>query len=596
VIREVLALLDKGERHRLSILLPLVMGSAVFETLGVASISPFLALVGDRALVQTSPAFRWLFGASGVTRTETFVALIGIGLACFVVLANLLNMLATWGVLRFVWGRNHSIALRLLRSYLSEPYVYYLQRNTSEMVVNLISEVQQAVSNVLQPAMEIVSEGFLSLLLLAVLVAVDPALALGAAFTLGVVYATMYVLVRRKVKELGKRRIDANRERFRIASEAFGGIKELKLLGREEAFLRRYARSSLAFSRASAAQQVIGRLPRNAILAFAYSGLVFFFLYVLSTKGDVRVLLPTLGLYAVAGARLLPSLQQVFQGATTIRFGLPALRFVLADLKNTSEHAIDLSRSPGVEAAPFKDRIAFTKVHFRYPGAKTDLFLGLDLEISARSIVGIVGETGSGKTTLVDLLLGLLAPEGGSIEIDGALLGPDLVRGWQSQVGYVPQQIFLADDTVTRNIAFALPDDEIDQLRVERAAKLAQIHSFVVESLPKGYDTEIGERGVRLSGGQRQRLGIARSLYGQPSLLVFDEATSALDGLTEDAVLHAVQALAGSTTIVIIAHRITSVQACDRIFVLHNGSIEAAGSYDELLETSERFRAMAKVG
>jgi ABC-type multidrug transport system fused ATPase/permease subunit len=310
--------------------------------------------------------------------------------------------------------------------------------------------------------------------------------------------------------------------------------------------------------------------------------------------GSLAGVLPLLAIYAFAGLRLLPSMQQIYSELTMIRFNRMALDSLHADMAeiHASRHELP-PEAVRVEPVHLKERLDLVDVHYSYPLAERPALRGLTLSIPARTTVGIVGGTGAGKTTTVDLVLGLLELQTGRIEADGVPIERANMRAWQNTIGYVPQAIFLIDDTVSANIAFGLPAERIDQEAVERAAKIAELHGFVTEELPQGYATRVGERGVRLSGGQRQRIGIARALYHDPDVLIMDEATSALDNLTERAVMDAVHNLGHAKTIVLIAHRLTTVQACDTIFMMEGGRLVAQGTYDELLRKSGKFRAMA---
>lgn len=329
--------------------------------------------------------------------------------------------------------------------------------------------------------------------------------------------------------------------------------------------------------------------------AVALGGILFFVLFLLLTHGgDLNAVLPVLGLYAFTSIRLFPALQQVYSGMTGLRFSRPMLDKLHADLlKNPAPAPEEILADPAAVAPlGLREALEFDDVRYAYPKAERTALAGLSLTIPARTTVGIVGGTGAGKTTAVDLLLGLLEPQGGAIRVDGVALDAGNRRAWQNSIGYVPQQIYLTDDTVSANIAFGLQGAEIDQAAVERAARIAELHDFVTRDLPQGYETQVGERGVRLSGGQRQRIGIARALYHDPDILVLDEATSALDNVTEKVVMDAVHNLGHAKTIVLIAHRLSTVRDCDTIFMLEQGRLVAQGSYDDLLETSQKFRAM----
>jgi ABC-type multidrug transport system fused ATPase/permease subunit len=308
--------------------------------------------------------------------------------------------------------------------------------------------------------------------------------------------------------------------------------------------------------------------------------------------GTLGGVLPVLGLYAFAGIRLFPAFQQIYSSMTAMRFSRPILDKLVDDMQRNRANAETPARSAAVPLR-LAERLELEGMRYAYPKSERGALNGLDLAIDARTTVGIVGGTGAGKTTTVDVILGLLAPQAGELRVDGVPVTEANRRGWQNAIGYVPQAIFLTDDSVAANIAFGLPADEIDHAAVERAAKIAELHAFVMDELPEGYATQVGERGVRLSGGQRQRIGIARALYHDPDVLILDEATSALDNLTEKAVMDAVHNLGHAKTIILIAHRLSTVRDCDMIFMLERGRVVAQGSYDELLESSQKFRAMA---
>jgi ABC-type multidrug transport system fused ATPase/permease subunit len=571
------------------------MVSAFIEVLGVASVGPFLALVADQKLIKSKAPFSWFYTKLSFTSHLKFLLFVGTVMFIFIVFSKVLTMVTTYALLRFGWMRNHSISMRLLRNYLGKPYVYFLSHHSADMMKNLISEVQQVVNGVFVPAIELIAQGAISVLIVALLVFVDPMLAVSVGAGLGGAYAIIYGIIRQRLVRLGRARVTANKARHQVAGDAIGGIKELKLLHRENTYVQKFRKSSEVYARTTVSQQVAGRLPRLVLEAIAFGGIVLVVLYLLRSRGDVASFLPVIGLYAIASVRLLPALQQVFNSMTSIRFNKAALDAIIDDLsKDRNEKPPSFSRERSVPL-PFREFFTFRGICFSYPDTKEKLFQDLDLSIRAGSSVGIVGETGSGKSTLVDLILGLLSPDAGFMEVDGLRITEANLQNWQSNLGYVPQQIFLSDDTVAHNIAFALPEEEIDMKEVERAARAAQIHNFIVESLPQGYKTFIGERGIRLSGGQRQRLGIARALYANPELIVFDEATSALDSITEDYVYQAISALAGHKTIIIIAHRLSTIEKCDVIYMLDKGRIVDQGKYDELFLSNPRFRALTKI-
>jgi len=339
-------------------------------------------------------------------------------------------------------------------------------------------------------------------------------------------------------------------------------------------------------------KQVIRQLQRFVLEAIAFGGMLLVVLYLMTQSSSFASALPIIALYAFAGYRLMPALQQIYGAVIQLRFAGAALDALHADLMSLQP----ARPSPSQDALPFGQVIMLNKVQYRYPNAPRPALKNLTLAIPARATVGLVGATGSGKTTTVDLILGLLEPQEGTLEVDGKVIAEHNKRAWQRTIGYVPQQIYLADDTVAANIAFGLDAKDINYAAVERAARIANLHDFVLNELPQKYQTTVGERGVRLSGGQRQRIGIARALYHNPQVLILDEATSALDNLTEKAVMEAVHNLGHEITIILIAHRLSTVKACDQIFLLEKGELKAQGKFDELTAASERFRGMAAAG
>jgi ATP-binding cassette, subfamily B, bacterial PglK len=481
--------------------------------------------------------------------------------------------------------------MRLLAAYLGHPYVYYLQRNSSELGKNLLYEVSEVAARIVQPALDFTARAVVSASILALLVWIDPLLAACLFLILGGCYYLIYSSAHRILARTGDAWGIANAERFKVSTEAFAAIKDVKLMRLEQNFLRRFERPSHSFSRQLVTHQLIALLPTYAMEVLAFGGILLIVLYYMVLGQAVTAVLPLLGVYGYAMVRLKPSLQGMFNDLTQMRFFGGALDRLYTDLQQharTSVSFVEDSAAP----MPLEDRIELRNVRFAYPDTEP-LFEDLSLEIPAGSAVGFVGPTGSGKTTAVDVLLGLLRPQAGEIVVDGTPITDDRLAAWQANLGYVPQHIHLADDTLACNIALGVPEDEVDMDRVRKAARIAALHA-TANALVDGYHTVVGERGIRLSGGERQRVGIARALYRDPQVIVFDEATSALDNETERAVMQAVERLRGTRTLIIIAHRLSTVMACDRLFFLDNGRVAASGTYDELQQHSAAFKRMAE--
>lgn len=592
--KKMYALMSPRERRTMWWLIPGVTLTALVQVIGIASIMPFLALVSSPSAIEDNRFLSVLYTTLAFDDTTSFLVFIGLGVLAVMIFSNAVTAFIEWRKLRFTWSLNDSLSVRMLAEYLFKPYAFFLDENSSELAKNLLTEVKQAVTGFVIAGIQMVSKGVIAVFVLALLIAVNPLLALLTFVLLGGAYGIVFLFVRNAMSRAGRGRSESDRGRYKVASEALSGVKDIKMLGREASFIARYAVPSKNYARFMAQQQVMSMVPRYAFETIAFGGMLLIVLWLLVQNNDLSVVLPTLGVFAFASYRLLPALQALFSSMTKIRFSIPAVDVLYEDLdRNGRIRVEDRSR---IEPLPFRERVELKNLTFCYQGATEPLLHNFGLTIRANTSVALVGATGSGKTTTVDLLLGLLAPQQGQLVVDGTAVTDENVAAWQKSLGYVPQEIYLADDTIAANIAFGVPEDEIDIEKVERAARLANVHEFIVDSLPKGYDTIVGERGLRLSGGQRQRLGIARAVYHDPAVLVLDEATSALDGVTEDAVFEAVDQIGQSKTLVMIAHRLTTVQKCDVIYLLDGGRIVAHGSYDELMRTSPMFQAMAKTG
>lgn len=588
-IKKLLDLLTAPERKRAGLLLGMILIMALLDMVGVASIMPFMAVLANPELVQSNKFLYAAYINLGFTDPQRFLFALGTLVFLLLVVSLAFKALTTYAQLRFALMREYTIGKRLVEGYLHQPYSWFLSRHSADLGKTILSEVDKVIYYGVNPIMLLMAYGAIAIALLTLLILVDFKLAMIVGLTLTTAYALIFKATRGLLARIGTERVKANQGRFTAVSEVFGAFKEVKVGGLEQTYIQRFSDPAQTYAGHQTMAQVISQLPRFALEAIAFGGMLLVVLYLIAGSGSFANALPIIALYAFAGYRLMPALQQIYGAVTQLRFAGPALDALHAELtslqpasSNHSQDAIALMRA-----------ITLSHIQYRYPNAPQLALKNLSLTIPAKSIVGLVGTTGSGKTTTVDLILGLLEAQEGTLEVDGKAITENNIRAWQRTIGYVPQQIYLTDDTVAANIAFGLDAKDIDQKAVERAAKIANLHEFIVNELPHRYQTTIGERGVRLSGGQRQRIGIARALYYNPQLLILDEATSALDNLTEQAVMQAVHNLGHEITIILIAHRLTTVKACDVIFLLEKGELKAQGTFDELMQVSERFRTMA---
>lgn len=550
------------EKRKVAWMLLLVILMALAETASVLSIMPFLSVLGRPAIIREIPALLSLYHWLNATNSRQFIFLLGMISIAAVITSSLFKTITLHALNRFVQLERHSLSTRLLSRYLQQSYEFFLLHNSSILAKNVLSEVDQLVFDLIQPMSQLIAQGTLVLAMAALIFSYDATTALCIVAVLAILYGSIYGLVRKRLDRIGRERQTADGERYQACSEALNGIKELKVTHAVSTYLGKFEAASRLFSRHLATNDTLSQSPLYIVEATGYTGLIAIALILLHRTNDVAHVLPALGLYGFAAYRMLPAAQVMYRGFARLRYSSAALDAMARDLSLPEEHT---EQNPAV-LAPTRE-IRLDNIRFAYPSTPdAPVFRDLTLQIEVNTSVGIVGRSGAGKSTLMDILLGLLAPQEGTLSVDGTPITKANVASWQRTIGYVPQHIYLADASVAENIAFGVPRERIDMNAVERAARAAQIHEVVIDDLPQGYDTPIGDRGIRLSGGQRQRLGIARALYRDPHVLLMDEATSALDAQTEDALNEAIRNLSGTKTILVIAHKETSLRYCERIF------------------------------
>lgn len=576
LIRRVLFLARPYGRAKLAGIFSLSFAQALFQVIGVTSIFPFLALAADPDRIRRSHfGTRFLNMFPPMENRQLLLAAGVIAIAGLLV-SNVVNLLAEYARTRYAQNFAHWLRVRLLRRMASQPYTYFLQRNSGDLLKKILGDVTNYTTGVLLPLLDTVARVLTAVLLLVTLFLVQPVIAVSAAVVLGGFYVITFRLLKRKRREVDENLRVSVGALFREAQQMLGGIKPVKVHRAEEHFLSRFAKHSAVLAKMSARLPVLGNSARYLVEPLAFGGLVVAVLLLAARGRDFSDILPNLGVMALAGYRLLPSLQLLYSQLTQVSSMRHAVdevygEFVAVETDRSISAAISSDVLARAKPLVWNDAITLREISFRYPGASRPALDGISLIIAKNTSLGVIGPTGSGKSTLVDLLLGLYQPTAGELLIDGRPLTPALVPAWQASIGYVPQDIFLIDDTIARNVAFGLPEDEIDPVRLREACATAQILDFIETDLPAGFDTIVGERGIRLSGGQRQRIGLARALYHRPSLLILDEATSALDMATEAKLLEALRGLAGKLAMVVAAHRLSAVANCDQLIDLARG-------------------------
>jgi ABC-type multidrug transport system fused ATPase/permease subunit len=591
--KKLLFLLTPYERKRAGLLLIMILIMASLDMVGVASILPFIAVLTNPSLIETNAILNTMFQTSnffGVENNKQFLFALGVLVFIFLIVSLAFKALTNYVQVRFIRMREYSISKRLVEGYLQQPYSWFLDRHSADLGKTILSEAQQVIAIGLRPLGDLIAQSVLVIAILILLVLIDLKLTLIVCLSLGATYGIIFYSIRSYAARLGKVRLKNNQLRFMAVSEAFGATKEVKVGGLEKKFIDNFSSSAFIYARIDSQVQVISELPRYILEAIAFGGVLLIILYMMAQSGSFNNALPIISLYAFAGYRLMPALQMIYVSFTQLTFVGPTLNKIYDDLKSLKP----LNKNYDQVSLPLNNKLILKNINYNYPNSSRIALKNINLNIHAKTTVGLVGATGSGKTTVVDIMLGLLEAQKGTLEVDGKIITKENLRHWQRSIGYVPQQIYLSDDTVAANIAFGVEPNDIKEKDIEKAAKIANLHDFVINQLPEQYKTTIGERGVRLSGGQRQRIGIARALYHNPQVLILDEATSALDNETESIVMEAVNNINRDITIILITHRLSTVKNCDNIFLLENGEMTAQGSFNDLANTNKTFSTMAR--
>ena len=583
----IMTLLLPRERKQLGWLVTLMSLAGIIEVCSVVSVIPFLTVAAKPEIINESGTLKAIYDYFAFESSRSFLVFGGLTLVAFILLTNALQALIVYLQLRFSGAVNTSVAVRLFEGFLGQPYEFYVKRNSSELQACIQAEAVYVQSAIVQPTLQIIQKSFSVCLLLAAIVVANPLVALVGFLACGGMYGLVFLFVRKRLKALGEAIGPANRGRYKAATEAFGSPKLTKLMHLESFFCRTFAEHTQVLNLSTSRQGMYAQIPRFALEGLAFGGILLIAISLIATAKDFSEVIPVLGFYAFAGYRLMPAVQLVYSAVSQLQFGWSRLVSVhkeylgVRDVKVEEEvtnqkSALDKNLD---EATPI---LEMRSICFQYESAAEQTLSDISLSIKRDTTVGFCGTTGAGKTTMLDILLGLLEPGSGEILANGVNVNAENRRQWQRQIGYVPQEISLTDTSITENIAFGVEPAEIDRDRVRKAASMAGISEFIEERLPEKYETKVGERGTRLSGGQRQRIGIARALYRRPRVLVFDEATSSLDNETEKTVMNAIRDLAHKVTIVMVAHRINTLRPCETVYRLERGKIVRQGTFEEM--------------
>ena len=587
-IKKLFFLLSADERKKAFFLLLMIIIMALLDMLGIVSVVPFIAVITNPDIVDSNEYLNKIFLLSnqfGVKIKNQFLFVLGVFVFLFLIISISFKAFTNYVQLRFVLMRRYSIGKRVLEAYLRQPYSWFLNRNSANLGKSILSEVGAVVGKGLSPLFELISRLLIVVVLIILLMLVNIKITLLVAFIIGGSYGLLFYLSKNYLKRIGKERFKNNTLLYRSITEAFSAVKEVKIGGLEKIYIERFSDPAKAIARKEANAGILAFLPRYFLEAITFGGIILIILYLMVDKGSFNNALPTISLFVFVGYRLLPSLQSIYASFNQLTFVSTAIDSLYADLNNISK--IDTIKD--LTKIPLNKSITLEQVYYSYPNSSKTALKNININITAGSTVGFMGSTGSGKTTIIDIIIGLLEAQNGSLKVDGKIITKKNSRNWQSSIGYVPQHIYLTDDSVAANIALGSKLNDINYDLVEKASKTANLHEFIINELPNKYQTEVGDRGIRLSGGQRQRIGIARALYHNPSVIILDEATSALDNLTESFVMDAIEKISQNKTIIIIAHRLSTLKKCDKIYLMNKGEIVNQGTYEKIILSNNNF-------
>jgi len=583
IIKQLFEILTRLEKRSLLALFFLMIFSAILELFSILSIMPFMGVIAQSSS-NTKDKFldlvsHW-FNIKGENEALIF--------AGFVVLFLLIFSYCTKAFTSIIQTKRilsleYKIGERLLNKYLMQDYGWILNNHSSHLSKNLLSEIQVIVREGFLPLSQLISQSILALTIAILIIYLNPLFAISMALIVTFSYGILIFITSGQIKKISAMRLLSNSDRYKSVTEIFSLFKEIKLSNREDFYFSHFSISARKYSGYQIVAQLISLLPKFLFEMLVFGGLISLILFSIISGNKIENLLPLLAVYGFSAIRLLPALQQIFGCYAQIKYVGAALQSITDELQLAVQSKEELILKKTIQ---FKNNIELNSINFSYNNHTNTMIKNINLTINKGQSIAFIGPTGSGKTTLVDIILMLLVPQTGSIVVDGENLTKSNRIAWQSHIGYVPQKIHLSDNSIAENIAFGLKYAEIDWVKLKKAAQIAGLYDFINNELSESYDTDVGEQGIKLSGGQKQRIGIARALYKNPDILVLDEATSALDPLTENNILKSLQKLKGEITIIMIAHRYNSVKECDVIYKLEHGSIIQSGSFDEIIGTS----------
>ena len=594
VLSKFLYFFNRREKLQILVLFVLILFGVLLETSVVGLVYPFISILKTPEIIYEHKVLVWVYSVIGIKSIKGFLILMAIGLIAVYLFKNIYLVLLAYIQSRFIFNKQRTFSHRFFTSYLYQPYTFYLQKNTAELLNKVNSIVPSLFNGFLIHALTFIVEIITTISILVLLILVKPLPSIITISVLGICASVFYKITRKKISELGKLNYYYREKLIWWINQGLGGLKETKILGREEFFINAFDKNNKDLVRIQMFMNVINQIPRSFFEALCITSMLIIILLIMVRNNEFQSVIPVLSMFALAAFRIMPAMNRILAATTLLRYYKCSVEVVYDDIisfdKDTDISGINKKSNNTKISIVFNEAIELKNVYYQYPNAVKPALNDISIKIPYHYSIGFVGSSGAGKTSIVDVILGLLVPTRGEVLVDGKNIRENL-SSWQRKIGYIPQNIYLSDDTIQRNVAFGLDDGEINNDRVWSVLENAQLDKFI-KGLPNKLDTVVGERGIRLSGGERQRIGIARALYHDPEVLVMDEGTASLDNETEQGVMQAVKNLSGKKTIIIIAHRLSTVKNCDLLYFIKDGTVTERGTYNELFEKSSAFKSM----
>ena len=591
-IKDLFKLLTQSQRRGFYALQALVIMMSFAQIVGVASIIPFMTLIGDLSQLQQDTIIAQVYKTSGLNSETQFIFWLALSVLFMLFVASVISMYTTWRISMFANKVGVELADRLYTHYLKQDWLFHASGSSAELTKQISVESLRVTQGILLPFVHLNSNAiFVTFMSISIFI-FDPMVAIVGFVIFGLSYYSIFKIVSLTLLKNGRSISEMYEQRFRLMNEGFGGVKDVLILGRDNHFIDRFYKTGVIFANSQGVNSALSHAPRYFMELVAFGSMISLILYLfINYNADLSLILPILSVYAIAGIKLLPSFQQIYNSLATIEGNIAGFEAVHQDLIDSSKIKSVTNKKEKSYLSP-KKQISLENISFTYPGEGVPVLSKMNISIPVKKVIGIVGPSGSGKSTIVDMLLGLIEPQEGLLKVDEEIINNQNRRAWQNSIGFVAQAIFLSEGTIAENVAFGLSEDQINLKNVHNALQLANLDEFV-QGLKNGVHTKVGERGVQLSGGQRQRIGIARALYHKADVLIFDEATSSLDGITEKMIMQAVHKFSGEKTIIMIAHRLKTIEKCDQIFFIDKGVVADQGTFQELIEKNAMFKNMA---